>query len=740
MVGKEIRAEVGRHNGGMSLFIDGKAQPFTFFKITETPSTKDFLDAAEVEIPAMARNGVNLCWVPVFLDWKGPGEYDFTDFDKRLTTVLDLYDAHTPAGAPKAFIGVRVQAAVFTPPWYVRKFADKSGRPTNLLEFRNPWAVVDSCSVDELEKQRFATAFARYGSTLAISPGDEFWDTHAIDCLKAIVEHVRSSPYAHRVFGWLPCAFNTNEWFIRTFAPEATCDFSAPTQRAFKEHLRSKNVGSPEAPVPSPVSCQKTGIGEFLDFNDPEGMRVELFSLWLNNRVADIIMRFTGLIKRMTTDSPKIVGVFYGYTLGLSRLQNLSQCGQLDLARILECKDIDFLCSPAEYYCRPDEKPFTASMVMGPYNDAGECHNKLCFLEDDHPPVFDHKSGAAFTTRDDWQDEMYFRQHFAQTLSHGQQLWWYSLGAKWFKERLRHNIVGKLFQVATKAMEKDRASLAEVAVVIDERSVSAMRFNPTFQRMLLTDSHAAFMRTGAPFECYESSTFLKHVDPSRFKFVAFLNLFRVDADVMAAVEKLKSAGRTLMFSFAPGALLDSVKGRAFSMDSASELVGMRLEREPVDVPLTVWVDPERTSLIPGGEDIRYGWTHLDIGVSPPFLGITDPAAEELGFLHSGTAGLGLRRHDCWTSVFTSAPCAPQEVLRALMRRAGVHIYSESGEVVYANRSMFACSASSRGEKAFRLPRLVTLVDVLTGERIHSADGAHRMFMRRNETRIFWIQD
>ncbi len=36
-------------------------------------------------------NGRDLTgWVPIFIDWSGPGQYDFSDMDLRIRTILDL--------------------------------------------------------------------------------------------------------------------------------------------------------------------------------------------------------------------------------------------------------------------------------------------------------------------------------------------------------------------------------------------------------------------------------------------------------------------------------------------------------------------------------------------------------------------------------------------------------------------------------------------------------------------------
>ncbi len=718
MGGNEITATVGTHNGGMSLFIDGEAQPFTFFKITETVSTEEFLESATIEIPAMARNGVNLCWVPVFLDWKGPGEYDFTDFDKRITTVLELYDAHTPVSTPPARIVVRLQAAVFHPQWHIDTHRDAKGKPTNLIQFRNPWGKIEGC-----------------GCTEAISPGDDFWDTHAVNCLRAIVAHVRQSGYAHRVFGWLPCAFNSNEWFIRTFAPEATCDFSAPTQKAFRARLAKLGIECGDAPVPSPEACQRSGRGEFLDTVSGDGRLVEEFSLWLNNRIADIILNFAGIIKRLYADSPKLVGFFYGYTNELSFFQNVSQSGHLALRRILASDRVDFICSPCQYRYRRDEGAFTYNLVLGPFAHSGACHGKLVFAEDDHFPVFARTTNTDFSTRDEWHDEMFFRRNFAQVLSSGQQMWWYSLAPCWFKEEYRQEIAAQLHRVGKEALVKDRAPVAEVAVVVDERSIQAMRLNAPFQSRLILESLAGCFPTGTPVECHELISFLDHTDHARFKVVVFLNLFLVDTEILAKVDHLKSNGRTLLFSFAPGVLSGEQGMRRFSLETASQLAGMELIEEKREMPLSVWMDPDRVPMA-AGEDIRYGWLNPEVPVKP-VIGIADAAAVPLGFLHLGVPGFGMRKHSYWTSIFSAAPGIPPPVMRTLFKNAGVHIYSDSEDVIYANHSMIAISASSRGEKTLSLPHTATLVDALTGEQLQPVDGAFRMFLKRHETRIFW---
>lgn len=718
---KEITATTGRHNGGMSLFLDGVPQPSTFFKINEDPDTASFLKSARTDIPAMARQGVNLCWVPVFLGWNGPGDYDFSDFDLRVSTVLRLYDEHTPPGAPLACVGIRPQAAIFHPQWHIDAHRNANGAPANLIEWRNPWGRIPT-------PERIHSG----DSTVAISIGDRFWDTHALDCLKAMVGHARRSACADRIFGWLPCALNTNEWFLRTFEPKASCDFSAPTQQAFRAHLVARGLNPAEQPVPSPGVCASPGNGEFL--TGPGGRLAEEFSLWMNHRVADIALNFARTIREATADSPKLIGLFYGYSVELSYFQDLAQSGHLALDRVLGSPHVDFLCSPCSYRFRADESDCRPITVLGPFADSAATRGKLVFAEDDHHPVFQRARHPGISTRDRWHDEMTFRNALGRALTSGQQLWWYALGSECFRESWRQDVVGDLHRMAREAMTKDRSPVAEVAVIVDERSVPTMRLNAPFQRQLILESFGACASAGVPIECHELQSFLDHADHSRFKAVVFLNLFLADAETLVKLNRLKTAGRTLIFQFAPGLLTGAPEARTFSLEQAGNMVGMTLAEAGVEVPLTVWMDPERVPMA-DGEDIRFGWINPELPASP-VLAVTDPRATPLGFLHANRVGFAMRQHADWTAVFSAAPCIPPAVLRAIFKEAGVAVYTDSNEVIHANRSMLVICASSRGEKVLTLPNQPELVDALTGERIRPVNGRHTLFMKRHETRIF----
>ena len=64
-----------------------------------------------------------------------------------------------------------------------------------------------------------------------------------------------------------------------------------------------------------------------------------------------------------------------------------------------------------------------------------------------------------------------------------------------------------------------------------------------------------------------------------------------------------------------------------------------------------------------------------------------------------------KTHEGWTSVLVSTPCIPTDILRSTAREAGVHIYSDSGDALYANGSFLAIHVGKEGgSRTFSLPR------------------------------------
>jgi hypothetical protein len=113
------------------------------------------------------------------------------------------------------------------------------------------------------------------------------------------------------------------------------------------------------------------------------------------------------------------------------------------------------------------------------------------------------------------------------------------------------------------------------------------------------------------------------------------------------------------------------------------------------------------------------------GLSPVFH-VEDPDATTLGEVVCAQGrcrpGFAVRRYPEWTSVYAAAPDLPAPVLRGVARGAGVHLYSDNGDVLEATRELLGIHTATGGARRLRLPRRVEVVYDLFERRTVARDA------------------
>lgn len=97
----------------------------------------------------------------------------------------------------------------------------------------------------------------------------------------------------------------------------------------------------------------------------------------------------------------------------------------------------------------------------------------------------------------------------------------------------------------------------------------------------------------------------------------------------------------------------------------------------------------------------------------------------------------VKRMRDWTSVWCGVPNMPACLLRNIAKFAGVHIYTEGDDVVYASNSLFAVHARYSGERIIHLPRPCTVVDPFTDNTIAKGVQSFTVALRRGQTGL-WL--
>ena len=165
-----------------------------------------------------------------------------------------------------------------------------------------------------------------------------------------------------------------------------------------------------------------------------------------------------------------VVGAFYGYTFETPERQSNHHA----LYQVLNCDSVDFLCSPISYM--DNRGPGFAHPYMLPL-DSLKKHGKLYFAENDsrthltRPPYdIPHFNRPVWMPRDKWLTVENLKLHFARALIHAHAFWWFDMWGGWYRYPLYMQMLADFHGIARDSLQKDRGSVSEVAVIVDEKA------------------------------------------------------------------------------------------------------------------------------------------------------------------------------------------------------------------------------------------------------------------------------
>jgi hypothetical protein len=293
--------------------------------------------------------------------------------------------------------------------------------------------------------------------------------------------------------------------------------------------------------------------------------------------------------------------------------------------------------------------------------------------------------------------------------------------------------VRRLNALLDAAKQYDGSSVAEILVVSDEASCSYATFESGFLQQTLQPAQVQLAKLGAPHDSILVDD-LALADLQRFKLVIFLNCFHLsDAQRRLIRKRVLNRNRTVLWCYAPGLF----NGRQTSVQAMQELTGLRLAlaAKPDRVQARIRLDPRRTplgwSVVPSPQVIghEHVWAEL--------ISVEDDSATALGTLEGRTeVVLAMKPLPGWTSVYTLNPVLPASFLRTLARHAGVHVYHDHDDTLYASRSFLTLAANLAGPRRIRLRERSDVYDPFTGQRLwHRVTGFEREFLAKEA--VIW---
>lgn len=718
----DLKAQLKMDHGTPTVFLDDKPAFFGCHLVGYMEPDK--LNVHQPIVRKYAEAGVHIYSIDTLThEWVGPrpgdpSPYDFSLVVPRIQSYLDV--------DPDALFLLRM------------------GFETRWLQ--NDWW--NKTYPDEVE---VLSDGARWGQSFAST----LWRAQVNDLIRTFIDYLRSVGLYDRVLAYQIGAGSSGEWIKDTSCMLLpTMDYSAPMRQYFRAWLHDRyhgDVGALQsawadravtfesAEVPSYEEQSNTTTGQ--SFRDPrlERKTIDFYECFAE-LCADDLTDFCHTVREVT-HGEKLTGGFFGYvmelawnmtffagktTLAESEVSTIQRSGHLGLHKVLHSPDIDFLVSPYGYAFRGlggDGLPMQPSESL-------RAHGKIYLMEEDTLMHNNFDPGGRNQSVEN--SIAVYQRNFAQSITHAHGVTWFEVASLHEDPSLvdeRNRWIKRFQQLGAWALKLDRTPSSEVAVFLDDQSYyyESIRNNVDLP-LIWRQRVMSLNRFGASHDVYLLDDLLEGNLPP-YKLYIFLNPFHLTDRRREALKRIvRRDGRVALWLYAAGFLNSDALQRgdasALHTDHMTDLTGFHFGQGDGPWGPLMHVTNFKHPITQGlPQDWFWGSTN-PIG---PLFHLEDPDATTLGqvvySLGRCKPGFGVKTfnaadpHTAWSSVYMASPDVPAPVLRGIARFAGVHLYNEDGDVLYATPDLLSVHSVSGGPRTFKLPRPAEVVYDLFNEQV-----------------------
>ena len=757
-------AEIKNHNGKPAIFIDGKPYPPMMATIRTMMNGNEII-FDDAYFKALGEAGVKIYFLICDTVWLKPNAIELFDYEAR-----KLLEA-----IPDAYIVPRIGM-----------------HPTNEWIKANPDECIrfsdgSSPGVNLFTESYVTDLPAHY------SLSSDKWREDAGNALRETWDILMKLPYADRIIGCFLAAGGTSEWyylhhvhypkkgicldhsptFKREFSrfltakygtdealqkawkmPEAT--LADPPIPEFEKHYFSDMVDTDAAipkermytykPVPPPPG-NGTNRGAFLDFDKNIDV-YDFYRAW-HHGSANSVLHFAKIIKEMTPD--RLVGAFYGSQGCIGFVRSGSNGGTL---KILDSDCVDFLAAPGVYENRLPGGCEGQREVQ----DSFALRNKIYIVEQDTRTLAENRYFMDKCMIYDMTDSInVMKREFGRNICEDVQAWWFDqlIGGKRYNYPEILSLIAEQQKIAKEAYSVNRDKKSEIAMIVDEESLQSISFQSTVDLLELFRNYE-MARVGAPIDQYYHND-MSNPDMPSYKLYIFVNTFVLSDEEREAIKaKLKKDGAVAIWIYASGVVNPELSENRFSAEHISALTGIKTEEvygkfdavfrwNGEEHPMVEGLDRrelfgkfarKRLMMLAATNDPVSRW---DTYLYPLFHSV-DPDAKNLAyFLTTGYPAVSVKECDGYTSVFYGSKMIRADVIRAIAKQAGCHIYSDSDDVLYASNNYLTLHASVSGKKTVKFNRPVSPFEVY--EKKYYGEGVTEIEfdMYIGETKMFRLK-
>jgi len=654
--------------------------------------------------------------------WLGIDRYDFSVVDRNIEFALEC--------SPNAKLLLNIHA--MPPVWWGRQFPEECTRDIH--------------------------GNVRQDYTASHSFSSQKWLDDQQKAFEALFNHMQSRPYYKRVIGVFLTTGRYGEtirygYNSQLYGKELT-DYSKPEQLAYRRWLQKRydtidamkqayatgkvpdSFDQVQLPTPQerkrPDSCY---------FPDPVVDRGNLdYHTFVNDQQAQAICHYVTMTRKLIGND-KIIGIYYGYmfedALGHNRCF-ASESGHFGLGRVLREAPLDFLVGPVGYTQR---EIGNIGPCMGvPASVA--LHGKLWLDEADIRTSLNGGKAEYSNAADLEESRAILWRTFGNALVNRSGLWWFPIkGGKSYSHPNIWNDFGKMYRemAVTAQMSPVDNRKQSIAVIMDPESVHYRRFSyhdPVLGN-LLTLSRDVFAKSGVHLDTYITDDL--ELLPDDYPVYIFLNTFYADdAKRKIIARRFKKNGKLLVWTYGSGYYRAATPSARLSVSPAhiSDLTGIETKSFLKSVSL---------NSIPADNPVMAVPALAVKGHHMPAFFVTDPAARPLGIFKapelSGKIASAFKDMGDWKSVYIGTPEFKVELVRAIARYGGAHVYTDAQNVVVRPGNGHILIHSGHDDRVkINLPRKAAKITVVETDKIIARDtDSFLVEIGRNRTVLLRVE-
>lgn len=401
------------------------------------------------------------------------------------------------------------------------------------------------------------------GTTFRQCFSSEKWKNETGKVLEDCLEWLLNSSYSKYLIGIHVAAGGTDEWFYH--APQRD-DRNPARVDAFRKWLIKKYNGNIQL-------LQKAWRNSLVSFNtalpgnineeranrwrDPEQEQNKIDTYQFHSEVlAEDIAYFCKIVKDASNRN-LLTGVFYGYHYYVTD----PRAGHGALARLLECRDLDYLSSPNTYN-RVIGEDWPAMLAV----QSVQKHGKLWLAENDTrtgittllkekapeiTPAGQYESGVWLGPEDMETSVSFLWKNAGRMLTQGYGGWWFDMWGGWFSHPGLLNVISKTKEFYTSfPQEAGEKMRSQVCVIYDEQLCFWDASYGQLTEQILSNRYP-LAKTGAPYDLFLRTDYAI-IPADQYKVIWLMGFLNLNEDEMLIIKEWQQKGITVMWTDGSG--------------------------------------------------------------------------------------------------------------------------------------------------------------------------------------------